>query len=175
MHRVTNLASKNCALSFAAKDSTSLLPMPGHGPMSGKRPISFLPLMLVAASLCRNGKSSDYSRKVAGMAQELGLSEQALRKMANRLADLGAIKKEDGDLILLVPSAEEVQKEEDKSHYRPTNSPGDREFAEQFEKQWHNELTQSFADDAMKEVDEIIGDALLEDENGNRTQQLVIK
>ena len=67
------------------------------------------------ASLCRNGKSSDYSRKVAGMAQELGLSEQALRKMANRLADLGAIKKEDGDLILLVPSAEEVQKEEDKS------------------------------------------------------------
>ena len=55
MHRVTNLASKNCALSFAAKDSTSLLPMPGHGPMSGKRPISFLPLMLVAASLCRNG------------------------------------------------------------------------------------------------------------------------
>merc|ERR1711871_295200 len=43
----------------------------------------------------------------------------------------------------------------------------DQEFARQFEKQWHNELTQSFADDAMKEVDEIVGDALLEDENGN--------
>ena len=68
---------------------------------------------------------------------------------------------------MLALTATAIQKEEDKSHYRPTNSPGDREFAEQFEKQWHNELTQSFADDAMKEVDEIIGDALLEDENGN--------
>jgi hypothetical protein len=68
---------------------------------------------------------------------------------------------------MLALTATAIQKEEDTSHYRPTNSPGDREFAEQFEKQWHNELTQSFADDAMKEVDEIIGDALLEDENGN--------
>ena len=47
------------------------------------------------------------------------------------------------------------------------NNTSDQEFAKQFEKQWHNELTQSFADDAMKEVDEIIGDTLLEDEDGN--------
>ena len=52
------------------------------------------------ASLCRNGQSIDFARKVAGMAKELDISEQALRKMANKLADLGAIKKEDDDLVL---------------------------------------------------------------------------
>ena len=67
------------------------------------------------ASLCRNGKSSDFARRIAGMAEELDLSEQALRKMANKLASLGAVKKEDGDLVLLVPSAESIKKEEDKS------------------------------------------------------------
>lgn len=67
------------------------------------------------ASLCRNGRSNDFSRKVAGIAKELDISEQALRKMANKLASLGAVKKEDGDLVLLVPTAESIEKEEDKS------------------------------------------------------------
>merc|ERR1711871_1677405 len=56
---------------------------------------------------------------------------------------------------------------DDNEYKRSNNNASDQEFAEQFEKQWHNELTQSFADDAMKEVDEIIGDTLLEDEDGN--------
>ena len=67
------------------------------------------------ASLCRNGKSPDFARKVAGIAKELGISEQALRKMANKLASLGAVEKEDGDLVLIVPTAEDIEKEEDKS------------------------------------------------------------
>lgn len=67
------------------------------------------------ASLCRNGKSPDFARRIAGMAEELNFSEQALRKMANKLAALGAVKKEDGNLVLVIPSAEEIEKEEDKS------------------------------------------------------------
>ena len=70
---------------------------------------------ILLASLCRNGKSPDFGRKLAGIARELDISEQALRKMANKLASLGAVKKEDGDLILVVPTAESIEKQEDKS------------------------------------------------------------
>lgn len=67
------------------------------------------------ASLSRNGKSPVFARKLTGIAEELGTCPRALRRMANILAGLGAAGKNYDDLVLMIPTPESIEKEEDKS------------------------------------------------------------
>ena len=67
------------------------------------------------ASLTRKGESPVFARKLTGIAEELDTCPRALRRMANILAGLGAAAKEYDDLVLTIPTAESIEKEEDKS------------------------------------------------------------
>ena len=67
------------------------------------------------ASLARTGKSPVFARKLAGVAEELGTCPRALRRIVNILGAMGAAGKDYEDLVLKVPSAEEIEDQEDKS------------------------------------------------------------
>ena len=81
---------------------------------SGLEPAQKIAWMQLA-SLTRKGESPVFARKLAGIAEELDTCPRALRRMANILASLGAAEKEYDNLVLTVPTAESIEKEEDKS------------------------------------------------------------
>jgi hypothetical protein len=67
------------------------------------------------ASLSRKGQSAVYTRKLAGIAEDLDACPRALRRMVNILYKLGAVQKDGEDLVLVIPSAESIEEGEELS------------------------------------------------------------
>ena len=64
-------------------------------------------------SLTRGGESIDYSGGLKAAAKDAGLSYNALSKIVGRLKLAGAAKVVDGDLHLIIPTAESVKEAEE--------------------------------------------------------------
>lgn len=104
------------------------------------------------ASLCRRGESIDFAKKVTGMAETLGVSAQGLRKSVNKMHRLGAIRKEDGNMILVVPTAEALEEGESQSisaevEEQPKRKPSglsQNEAWELVKEAWNREKPESF-------------------------------
>ena len=63
-------------------------------------------------SLTRNGESADYAGGLKAAAEDAGLSPNSVKQIVRRLKLAGAAKMVDGDLQLIIPTAESVKEAE---------------------------------------------------------------
>ena len=88
------------------------------------------------ASVMRDGRSVDFARGLADVAQEVGIDPRALRKTVQRLKQAGAATIEEGNLHLLVPTAESIKEAEELSISNEVDEKPNRKHAMTQEEAW---------------------------------------